>query len=197
MLIVTIAAIIIAQVEPQPQPAPLKAETWVTPDDYPAPALRDAEEGRVSYRLNVDENGSVTGCTIVTSSGSGVLDVHTCDLMRLRAHFDPARDSKHRVVPSEYSAGVTWALPDGRAWDVAAVAPVDRTTIEFVVNSDGRVKSCVVVEATGSPANARGFSPCDKYPSGSRYTDPTVRDGRPVGGRIRRTVVETKSYYQR
>ncbi len=36
-----------------------------------------------------------------------------------------------------------------------------------------------------------------KYPVGSRYTDPTIRNGHPVGGRIRIMESETREYDQR
>ena len=186
----------IAQDALGPRPTPLQPENWITAGDYPAPALRASEEGRVGYRLDVDAVGTVTGCSVVASSGSGVLDVHTCDLLRLRARFEPAHGPMNNAVPSQYSSGIDWTLPDGGAVDVTAFAAVDRNTIEFLVGSDGRITQCTVVELVGAWQDPHAVSPCAQYAIGSRYSDPTTRDGRPVSGRIRRTVSETRNYSQ-
>ena len=189
-----LAFLAVAQSVPASRPMPLRQESWVTPQDYPAPALRSLEEGRVTFRLDVDAVGAVRGCSIVTSSGSAVLDVHTCDLMRLRARFVPARGPMNKAIPSEYLSAITWVLPDSRAVDINAMAPVNRSAIEFVVGSDGRITKCAVIESVGSPRDPHSLDPCARYPSGSRYSDPTVRDGRPVGGRVRLIISETRTY---
>ncbi|MBA3525824.1 MAG: TonB family protein [Sphingomonas sp.] len=56
-------------------------------------ALARREQGRVEFRLDVGENGRVTGCTITRSSGSRWLDSTTCRILRSRARYTPARNS--------------------------------------------------------------------------------------------------------
>lgn len=85
---------------------------WIGTDDYPAAALRNGEEGRVFFRLDVDETGALTSCTIIESSGYVSLDDATCRVMRERATFKPARDSKGRAVSSFIERSVTWRLPE-------------------------------------------------------------------------------------
>jgi len=187
------AAVTAAALNPSstaPQPKPLNENAWILPEDYPAPAMRGAEEGRVAFRLAVDTTGAVIDCAVTASSGSALLDVHTCDLMRLRARFEPARDDSGRAIAGEYSSTVDWTLPDGPAYDISQEAPADVSTIDIQVGSNGRVTQCKVVELAGSASN--GLDPCIKYPNGSRYSDPTTRDGRPIGSQVRITNIVTR-----
>jgi TonB family protein len=78
--------------------------------DYPPAALRASEEGVVTFRLAIDRSGKVTGCTIAVSSGSPTLDSATCDLMRTRIRFRPARDAKGKPAPDTYTARVRWSI---------------------------------------------------------------------------------------
>lgn len=149
MFFALLAALAIATAAPAPAPKPIAQGSWITSEDYPDPALRAAQEGRVAYRLDVDATGAVTGCTILTSSGSPVLDVHTCDLLRLRARFEPAHDQMNHAISSQYSSGTTWAIPDGRPWDVSGIEPVQGQTLDLVVGSDGRIKRCTLVAFVG------------------------------------------------
>lgn len=176
------------------RPHPIDQGSWITEDDYPAPALRAAEEGRVGYKLTVDANGRVTGCVVVTSSGSAVLDTHTCDLMRLRARFTPAADDRGEPIPSEYGSAVNWVIPAGRAWDVSNASTLDRWTIDLNIAPDGRVAGCTAVELTGTPADRTSLSPCARYASGSRYSDPMTRNGQPIAARVRISEVKETEF---
>lgn len=85
--------------------------TYLTPDDYPAAALRNNEHGMVTFGLDIGPDGRVTNCRILESSGSAMLDSTTCRIMRSRARFIPARDARGRTVADRTTAAVTWALP--------------------------------------------------------------------------------------
>lgn len=95
---------------------PSKAEpmasipSLVSGQDYPASALRAGEQGQTGYRLTVGTNGRVTDCTITSSSGSAILDSTTCRILRARARFRPARDSKGEPVEGSYRGALTWSL---------------------------------------------------------------------------------------
>jgi TonB family protein len=179
-----------------PKPTPIAESQWIGADDYPAPAMRAMAEGRVAYRLDVNQAGAVTGCTIVTSSGSDLLDVHTCDLMRLRARFAPAHDAAGNVITSHYESAVNWRLSAGPPFEVTDSWPPDRSTISLKIGTDGRVTECAVVEAAGASAQPNALSPCTKYPPGSRYIDPPVRNGKPVTGRVRITNIDEIEFDQ-
>jgi protein TonB len=84
---------------------------WVTTDDYPAAALRNSQQGRTSFRLDIGADGRPTGCSIVQSSGSSDLDQAACRTLMHRAHFNAARDAAGMPVPSTYANNVLWRLP--------------------------------------------------------------------------------------
>lgn len=175
-------------------PKAIDASSWFTSDDYPPAALRAAEEGRVVYRVSVDANGRATKCDIMTSSGSPVLDVKTCDIVEMRGRFEPARDAAGVAVTGVTQGSMRWTMGVPPPVDVSVISPLDSMTIDILVGSDGLVSQCTVVAATGTPASPQSLSPCAKYPAGSRYFGPTRRDGKPVSTRIRITSSETRSF---
>lgn len=88
-----------------------KLQQLVSVHDYPASALRQREQGRVAFTLDVGANGRVTGCTITGSSGSAALDSATCRIMRSRGRFTPAADSNGMPAAGRVSDAVEWRLP--------------------------------------------------------------------------------------
>ncbi|HEX8572573.1 MAG TPA: energy transducer TonB [Allosphingosinicella sp.] len=92
--------------------APLTS--FLTPDDYPAAAIRAGEHGTVSFRLSVGADGRVYGCAVTGSSGSAVLDSATCRLMTSRARFTPAGDKRGRPRADDFEGRIEWKLPAPR-----------------------------------------------------------------------------------
>jgi TonB family protein len=90
-------------------------------EDYPASAVRNGEQGRVAYTLEVGADGRVSACTVTRSSGSSALDSTTCRLMRWRARFTPAMDNNGQPVPSQVGEAVAWTLSGGRPLPPAVV----------------------------------------------------------------------------
>lgn len=84
----------------------------ISPEDYPASALAQKEEGRVAFLLDVGPDGRVYGCTIGHSSGSAALDSATCMIMRRRARFTPAIDSHGMQSAARVSSSFEWTLPE-------------------------------------------------------------------------------------
>lgn len=76
--------------------------------DYPREAMRLSQEGTVGFQLDVSPEGRVNLCRVVSSSGSELLDVRTCEILLVRARFEPARDEAGNAVPDIISARVTW-----------------------------------------------------------------------------------------
>jgi TonB family protein len=87
--------------------------TYLSAADYPAAALRNNEQGRVAFTLDIGPNGRVTNCSIRESSGSATLDSTTCRIMRSRARYTPARDARGVAVADRHQSAVTWVLPGG------------------------------------------------------------------------------------
>ena len=111
-------------------PARAELARIVSPDDYPAEALRAGEEGIVSFSLLVGPDGRVNNCLIQESSESVWLDNATCRLMTVRARFSPARDLKGEAINAIVNAKIVWRLPDnaGDAWAPALLVREMRST---------------------------------------------------------------------
>lgn len=84
--------------------------SWINEDDYPEVARMAGKKGRVQVALSVDAHGGVTGCKVVAGSGVESLDLATCQLLKERARFVPARDTRGRAIAGTAALPVTWAL---------------------------------------------------------------------------------------
>ena len=85
--------------------------TVFSADDYPVSAAQNGEEGTVQAKLTIDDEGRVSGCSIVRSSGHRSLDDATCSILSRRARFRPTRDSYGRAIPSTMTTPpVVWRL---------------------------------------------------------------------------------------
>jgi TonB family protein len=89
--------------EPKGDPA-----SWITAGDYPATSLTQRRGGTVTFRLEIDRKGEVTGCEVTESSGYRDLDEATCRVMAQRGQFDPARDAKGRRALGAYFGKIVW-----------------------------------------------------------------------------------------
>ena len=119
----------IAQDEPLPTAKPIGSPgAWIPPNSYPPAAAASQEEGRVGFKLTIDETGRVSDCKVVSTSESPLLDETTCNYMTANGRFTPPRDKKNRPVMSQWSSSVTWKLeePAPPPAPPPPVAPVKR-----------------------------------------------------------------------
>jgi protein TonB len=80
-------------------------------DDYPASAQSSGAEGTVRASLTIGPDGRVTGCNVIQSSGNGSLDSTTCNILRRRAKFTPARDSNGNATSDTITTpSIVWRL---------------------------------------------------------------------------------------
>jgi periplasmic protein TonB len=80
-------------------------------DDYPASAQASGAEGTTRASLTIGPDGRVTGCSIVQSSGNTALDSATCNILRRRAKFVPARDSNGNATSDTITTpSIVWRL---------------------------------------------------------------------------------------
>lgn len=86
--------------------------SWVTTDDYPAAALRDAHEGTTGFLLTIGPDGLPRRCEVTASSGHAELDDATCRLVMARARFETRRDDKGVRVGGTYRNRIRWQIPD-------------------------------------------------------------------------------------
>ena len=106
---------------PAPPPPPRKVQSaqsakgdlrsLFSADDYPASAQSAGAEGTVQASLTIGPDGRVVGCNVTRSSGNSSLDGATCNILRRRAKFTPARDSNGQPTTDSISTPpIVWRL---------------------------------------------------------------------------------------
>ncbi|MGN6848310.1 MAG: TonB family protein [Sphingomicrobium sp.] len=116
-----IPPVTIAPPAPPPPPPPRKVQsatsakgdlrTLFSPDDYPAAAQAAGAEGTAQAELTVGPDGRVVGCNLVRSTGNSSLDSATCNILRRRAKFTPARDSNGQATTDTVTTPpIVWRL---------------------------------------------------------------------------------------
>ena len=111
----------VAPAPPPPPPPPRKVQsaqsakgdlrTLFSADDYPASAQASGAEGTSQATITIGPDGRVAGCNITRSSGNSALDAATCNIIRRRAKFVPAKDSNGNAVSDTITTPpITWRL---------------------------------------------------------------------------------------
>lgn len=85
--------------------------SYISDDDYPQSAIRNEEQGTTSFRLSIGPDGRVTDCVITGSSGSSALDTTTCNILKRRARYTPAKLADGSATSSTDSGRIRWVLP--------------------------------------------------------------------------------------
>lgn len=111
----------VAPAPPPPPPPPRKVQSaqsakgdlrsLFSADDYPAAAQSSGAEGTVQATLTIGSDGRVVSCNVTRSSGNSSLDSTTCNILRRRAKFTPARDSNGQPTTDTVSTPpIVWRL---------------------------------------------------------------------------------------
>src|SRR5689334_2100428 len=106
---------------PPPPPPPHKTvsaqsargdvRTLFSADDYPASAQAAGAEGTAQAQLTIGTDGRVVGCNLIKSTGNGALDSATCNILRRRAKFTPAKDSNGNATTDTVTTPtIVWRL---------------------------------------------------------------------------------------
>lgn len=106
---------------PAPPPAPHKVQSAVSAkgsltslfsaDDYPAAAQAAGAQGTAQATITIGPDGRVTGCEITRSTGNSSLDQATCNIIRRRAKYVPAKDSNgNSTSDTLQTPPITWRL---------------------------------------------------------------------------------------
>ena len=112
----------VAPAPPPPPPPPRKVvsaspargdvRTAFSNDDYPAAAIAAEASGTAQARLTIGTDGRVVGCDLVRSTGNNALDATTCNILRRRVKFTPAKDSNGNATTDTYlTPPISWVLP--------------------------------------------------------------------------------------
>ena len=106
---------------PAPVPPPRKVQsaqsakgdlrTLFSADDYPAAAQAAGAEGTAQAQLTIGPDGRVVGCNLTRSTGNSALDSATCNILRRRAKFSPAKDSNGNATSDTVTTPpIVWRL---------------------------------------------------------------------------------------
>ena len=78
---------------------------------YPPKAFKRGEQGKVSFRLTIEPDGSLGACDVTQSSGFSTLDRETCEIMVNYARLQPVRNEEGRAIRSTQDGFIVWRLP--------------------------------------------------------------------------------------
>ena len=106
---------------PPPPPPPRKVQSaqsakgdlraLFSADDYPAAAQAAEAQGTAQATLTISPSGQVVGCNLIRSTGNSALDSATCNILRRRAKFTPAKDSNGQAVSDTITTPpIVWRL---------------------------------------------------------------------------------------
>lgn len=80
-------------------------------NDYLTVALKQAQGGATSFVLLVDEKGTLTDCTIDSTSGVPSLDAQTCNILRSRGTFISAVGPDGQPAKGTIVGRLRWVIP--------------------------------------------------------------------------------------
>jgi TonB family protein len=160
--IVPLAAFLLAGLAPAgaaasaPEPAqPAQTLPSLFSDaDYPDSAIRNHEEGAVGFRLEVGADGRPEGCSVVSSSGSAILDSTTCRLLVERARFRPARDARGKATTDSFNGRIVWRM------GVDAPPREEAALMLWTVCAMGEAAKLVPTDLPAEEVVRRAFLPC-------------------------------------
>jgi TonB family protein len=138
--------------------------SWFNDIDTPAEAIARGETGATKVELEVSTTGEVSGCKVVESSGSQLLDDGTCATAKLHGRFQPQLDASGKPVPFTYTlprirytmshAKSRWSAGEGRRL-------ISNQTVRLSISAAGIVESCRSLNADTPDASA-----CSDYAVG-------------------------------
>lgn len=83
---------------------------WIRSSDYPRDMLRRGGQAIINFRLNVDENGGVSGCHIQQRTRPEGFEDLVCRLLTERGEFEPALDADGIPIASYYVSAVQFQI---------------------------------------------------------------------------------------
>lgn len=97
------------KIPPKPRTPPYE---WVRPGDYPTSALAAEKGGTVLALLTISAAGKATDCRVMVSSNVPELDQRTCQVLRSRASYHPAKNATGQEIVGIDIQRVRWLAPD-------------------------------------------------------------------------------------
>ena len=101
--------------------------------NYPPGALKRGEQGKVTFRLTIEPDGSLGRCEVVESSGFAGLDNETCEIMVFNARLKPVLNEEGRAIRATQTGFIVWKLPGSETQVAAAATPATMPQPEPVI----------------------------------------------------------------
>lgn len=138
--------------------------SWFNNIDTPAEAVARGDTGATKVELEVSATGEVSGCKVIESSGSLLLDDGTCAAAKLHGRFQPQLDASGKPVPFTYTLPrirYTTSHAESRWSEAGGRRLVSNLTVRLSVTAAGIIESCRSLNADMSDSKA-----CTDYPAG-------------------------------
>jgi hypothetical protein len=84
--------------------------TLFSGDDFPSSIMRQQDTAIVGVRLTIDPVGKLQACSAEFTSVLANLDAYTCDIIRRRAQFQPARGPDGQSAYGIIRTPITWTV---------------------------------------------------------------------------------------
>ena len=110
--------------------------------NYPPGAKKRGEQGKVTFRITIEPDGSLGQCDVIESSGFAGLDNETCEIMIFNARLKPVLDEDGRAIRSTQTGFIVWRLPGADTQVAATSTPATMPKPEPVI--------CKRTQKTGS-----------------------------------------------
>jgi TonB family protein len=154
--VMVMAATADASAQTPSDPVPIvPLHTLVLPDDYPIEAIKLKQQGKLRVRLNIGPDGQVRTCSIIETSLSKSLDAISCEIMRTRARFIPAKDASGHAVAGTWVQGISWVLTEDDS-----VPRLNAATALWYGCIQGEAAKLVQSNLAPDELAARAFAPC-------------------------------------
>jgi hypothetical protein len=143
-------------------PQSIRADHWLTPDDYPGVVAGTTAQVSQRLAIVVDPQGKPAGCEPIMNQSQGNFDWPICQSLLKRSRFAPATENG-RPTWGVWTMTINFSMGSHKADPVSydIVVPVNRlpgsgrpqgVKIEQLVDQSGKVEACTVAEASPEAA---------------------------------------------
>jgi|SRR6185503_19675486 len=80
------------------------------PSDYPAAALRSSKQDNLEVWLNINAEGGITSCRVISDFASKEINDAICGMVRGKERFVPARTKDGTAVPDFYTQSFVFKI---------------------------------------------------------------------------------------
>jgi hypothetical protein len=194
ILVAIAAAAAAAEAGTYTAPVPRHLDSWIAPVlDFPVRGIEKEVFNIVDVHLTVNQYGGMAACSARSVRGNPNMAEYTCDILKNRTEFKPARDPSGKRMFGVYRVTINWWLsedkPPPEDYDRPAefqletnalpTDPKDRlVSIQFAVDTAGNGSSCSAAEYEENAALAQ--SACERLAGRLRVQPARDRGGRPV-----------------